>query len=109
MEGVPRGAPPSAVDTEWAYGALPDYASLNYQTWVIWNGKNPPSMVGKDAVLHLIPDDAYLAIRFTSWNIGAGDFSYTRSTPLVPEPSTILMLLLGTATSAAVRFHRRRP
>jgi hypothetical protein len=91
----------SPVGTEWAYGTLPNYASLNYQTWVIWNGKYPPSMVGQDAVLHLIPDDVFLAIRFTFWNVGAGGFSYTRSTPPVPEPSAALLLLLGTAAMAA--------
>ncbi len=99
----------SPVGTEWAYGALADYASLIYQDWVVWNGKRPPSMVGQDAVLHLIPDDVYLSIRFTSWNIRAGGFSYTRSTPPVPEPSATLMLLLGMATIAAVRFYRQRP
>jgi hypothetical protein len=85
----------SPVGTEWAYGALADYASLNYQAWVVWNGKNPPSMVGKDAVLHLIPDDTFLAVRFTFWNDHAGGFSYTRSTPPVPEPSPVLLILAG--------------
>ncbi len=98
----------SPVGTEWAYGALPDYASLNYQTWFDWFGKNPLFMVGRDAVLHVIPEDIYLGIRFTSWNIGAGGFSYTRSSPPVPEPSTALMLLLGIAPVAGVLFHRRR-
>jgi hypothetical protein len=98
----------SPVGTEWAYGELPNYAALNYQTWVTWNGKNPPSMVGQDAVLHLIPDDVYLAIQFTSWNIGSGGFSYTRSTPPVPEPSPGLLILAGTATLAIFRSVRRR-
>jgi len=98
----------SPVGTEWAYGELPNYASLNYQTWVAWNGKNPPSMVGKNAVLHLIPDDVYLALRFTSWTIGAGGFSYARSTPPVPEPSVPSLMLAGAALTAGVRRRRRR-
>jgi hypothetical protein len=98
----------SPVGTEWAYGALPDYASLNYQTWVDWNGKNPPSMVGQDAVLHLVPDNVYLAIQFTSWNVGSGGFSYTRSSSPVPEPSAALMLLMGMASVAGIQFYRRR-
>jgi len=98
----------SPVGTEWAYGELPNYAALNYQTWVTWNGKNPPSMVGQDAVLHLIPDDVYLAIQFTSWNTGNGGFSYTRSTPPVPEPSPGLLLLAGTVILALLRSCRRR-
>lgn len=99
----------SPVGTEWAYGELPNYAALTYQTWVEWNGKNPPSMVGQDAVLHLIPNDVYLAIHFTSWNIGGGGFSYARSTSPVPEPSPGLLLLAGTAMLAVVRSSRRQP
>ena len=92
----------SPVGTEWAYGELGNYASLNYQTWVAWNGKSPPSMVGQDAVLHIIPDDIYLAIEFTSWNIGSGGFSYSRSTPPVPEPSAARLMLAGAAALAGV-------
>ena len=92
----------SPVGTEWAYGELGNYASLNYQTWVAWNGKSPPSMVGQDAVLHIIPDDIYLAIEFTSWNIGSGGFSYSRSTPPVPEPSAAVLLLAGAGALAGV-------
>ena len=91
----------SPVGTEWAYGELSNYASLNYQTWVAWNGQHPPSMVGQDAVLHLIPEDTYLAIQFTSWNSGSGGFSYSRSTPSIPEPSSALLMLAGMAAFAA--------
>ena len=98
----------SPVSTEWAYGALADYASLNYQNWVAWNGNHPPSIVGQDAVLHLIPDGVYLAIRFTSWNVRAGGFSYTRSTSSVPEPPAALLMLAGTSAIAGLRFLGRR-
>ena len=37
----------SPVGTEWAYGELGNYASLNYQTWVAWNGRVPPPWWGK--------------------------------------------------------------
>jgi len=96
----------SPVGTEWAYGELANYASLNYQTWVAWNGKDPPSMVGQDAVLHLIADDDYLAIQFTSWNVGVGGFSYSRSTPPVPEPSSLWLALGATALFAGASFSR---
>ena len=99
----------SPIGTEWAYGTLADYASLNYQTWLTWYNKNPTYMVTHDAVLHLIPDDTYLAIRFTFWNQGAGGFTYTRSTPPVPEPSAFLMLLLAMAAVAGIRSWRPRP
>jgi len=44
---------------------------------------NPPSSVDQDMVLHIIPDNSYLDIKFTSWSGGAsgGGFSYERSTP----------------------------
>ena len=98
----------SPVGTEWAYGELANYASLNYQTWATWNGQHPPFMVGQDAVLHIIPDDIYLAIEFTSWNVGGGGFSYLRSTQAVPEPSTSLLLLVGVAAFAGLGRYRLR-
>ena len=97
----------SPVGTEWAYGELPNYASLSYQDWVVWNTNKPPSMVGQDAVLHLIPDDTYLAIRFTFWNVGSGGFSYSRSTPPVPEPSSALLMLAGIAAFAGVGRYQK--
>jgi len=72
--------------TEWAYGSLSNYASLNYTDWEDWNGHDPPSMVGQPAVLHLISDDIYLVIQFTSWGGSAGGFAYTRSTAGAPSP-----------------------
>jgi hypothetical protein len=99
----------SPVGTEWAYGALADYASLNYQTWVAWYDKNPSFMVAHNAVLHIIPEDVYLGIQFTIWNIGSGGFTYSRSTPPVPETSSALMLVAGTAAIVSIRFHSRRP
>lgn len=84
----------SPAETEWAYGTLDNYASLTFGTWAAMSGNNPPSMVGKPAVLHLIPDNIYLSVTFTSWGGIGGGFSYERSTPTVPEPSTRALLLL---------------
>lgn len=73
----------SPQDTEWADGTTANYASLSYTNWNTW-AKNihggPPSTVGVNAVVHLITDDIYLNITFTSWGIGGG-YSYNRSTP----------------------------
>jgi hypothetical protein len=42
----------------------------------------PKNVVGKNLVLHLIEDDIYLAVKFTSWSNGKrGGFSYERNTP----------------------------
>jgi len=78
----------SPLDTEWAYGSLANYASLSYLSWEGWNGHNPPSMVNRSAVVHLISDDVYLSLKFLSWPTSGGGFSYERSTSSVPEPST---------------------
>src|SRR5436309_15566401 len=96
----------SPAGTEWANGSLENYATLSYTDWNHWAkgvNPNPYATVGVQAVLHLIPDDIYLSVQFTSWTGGApgggpsygGGFSYLRSTP-VPEPSSLLLFgILG--------------
>jgi hypothetical protein len=92
----------SPANTEWSYGTLANYASLTYTNWEGWFGGPPPggggpgSTVGKDAVLHLISDDIYLSIKFTSFGSSGGAFSYNRSTPsVVPEASSVAILTAG--------------
>jgi hypothetical protein len=98
----------SPVGTEWAYGQLTNYSSLFYQNWEGWNVHHPPDMVGQDAVLHIIPDDTYLAIKFTSWGIGSGGFSYLRSTQSVPEPASGALVLTGLGLAAGNLVYRRK-
>ncbi len=79
----------SPADTEWAYGDADDYENLTFDTWVNWAAHIPPGTVGQDAVVHLISEDIYIDIMFTSWGIGIGGggaFSYERTT--APEPSS---------------------
>ena len=57
----------SPVDTEWATGSAADWASLVFMPWTAWHEMNPPSMIGIDAVVHLISEDIYLDIRMESW------------------------------------------
>jgi hypothetical protein len=73
----------SPTNTEWAFGALTNYGSLNFTNWLAWlNGKSPTTLVGQPAVVHLISDDVYLSIQFTAWAAGgSGGFAYERSTP----------------------------
>jgi hypothetical protein len=74
----------SPAGTEWAYGSAANWPSLTFADWETW-AHPPPSMVGQDAVLHLIADDIYLDIKFLGWSSTAsgGGFSYMRSTPPV--------------------------
>ena len=72
----------SPEDTEWSYGTTVDIGSLTFSNWQETNGSFPPSMIGQDMVLHLITDDIYIDLKFTSWALGGegGGFSYERST-----------------------------
>ena len=70
----------SPIGTEWAIGTTADISGLNFLPFREAVGV-PKEVVGKDLVLHLITDDVYLDVRFTSWsqtNPGGG-FAYTRS------------------------------
>jgi len=87
------------TDTEWAYGGLSNYASLTYTTWAGMSGNNPPSMVGQEAVLHLITDDIYLSISFTFWGTMGGGFAYNRSTPAIVSP-TLSVAITNPSTGA---------
>jgi hypothetical protein len=97
----------SPVETEWAFGSLADYASLTFTNWEAWNGRRPPDMVGREAVMRLVSEDVYLAIRFTSWGVASGGFSYERSTPaVVPEASATVLLGAGLALRGLYAFGR---
>jgi|GEM_PF-3464009 len=68
------------LGTEWAFGRAVDYQALSFTDLVELSGFNPSSLVGQDVVLHIIEENIYLDIRFTSWSSGgAGGFSYERA------------------------------
>lgn len=81
----------SPADTEWANGTTANYSTLSYTDWNSWAktvNPGPPSTVGLDAVVHLISEDIYIDIQFTSWGGSSGGFAYQRSTPgVVVSPS----------------------
>jgi hypothetical protein len=91
----------SPDDTLWATSVMPANSgkiisaahwqdqSLSFTTWAAAYG-GPGSALGNNitthnAVVHLLTDDIYLDLTFTSFNT-AGDFTYERSTAPVPEP-----------------------
>ncbi len=111
----------SPADTEWAWDlagfnsgldiSAANYEALDFNPWVVANGGTsggPPSTVDIAGVLHLISEDIYIDIRFTSWGSGrlpspsGGTFSYQRST-VIPEPDCALLLGLGLIGLAAGR------
>ena len=96
----------SPADTEWAWDlagfnagleiAASNYENLQFSTWVTATGFRPPSTVFIPGVLHLISEDIYIDITFTSWGVrpsSGGPFSYMR-TP-APEPGAAILMTLG--------------
>lgn len=78
-----EGAYPT--DTEWAFGMTKSKDSLTFATLDQTHGcSNTLSILNKDMVLHLISEDIYIDIKFTSYssggNGGKGGFTYERST-----------------------------
>lgn len=83
----------SPLGTAWAFVnnnptatlSASNWAMLTFEDWTTANGGaggGPPATVGQDAVLHLVEQDIYLDIRFTSWGSGfsqGGGFGYDRA------------------------------
>jgi hypothetical protein len=71
----------SPLDTEWAYGTTSNLSNLTFDTFNKTHGSNPRSAINRDMVLHLITDDIYIDIKFTSFSGGGtgGGFAYERS------------------------------
>jgi glucose/arabinose dehydrogenase len=80
----------SPAGTKWAVGSLADYATLTYTDWTTCGGGNPVhNLPGKQLVVHLISDDIYLSLQFTSLPSGPG-LAYIRSTPASADvPPTV--------------------
>ena len=100
----------SPANTEWATDlnnpgqtiAASNFAALAFTTWTLAYASSPvTNAVGRDAVVHLVAEDIYLDLRFTSFvgGVPGGAFAYVRSTP-VPEPATGGLVLFGLAALA---------
>ena len=60
----------SPANTEWAVGALSNYATLTYSDWTTTGGGHPViNYPGQQLVVHLISDDIYLSLKFTNRNL----------------------------------------
>jgi len=83
----------SPVDTEWSFGTTENFQNLTFSDWETAINSLPLQMINQDMVLHLISDDIYIDLKFTSWFSGQGEggggFTYERST----DPSLSVMSL----------------
>jgi len=72
----------SPAGTEWASGTTSNYATLTYTNWEGWAKSlgGPPQVPGHNAVVHLVAEDIYIDLTFSSWPLHGGGFSYARST-----------------------------
>lgn len=75
-------------NTQWAFGTINNWNTLTYQNlWTILGGSGniPTNIISGPLVAHLLSEDIYLQITFTSWASGSGNFTYTRTTgPALP-------------------------
>jgi hypothetical protein len=98
--------------TLWAIGSLANYQTLTYVSWAdAYGGAHnlASNIIIQSAVVHLLADDIYLGIRFTSWGGFGGGFSYERTSPLgVPEPATTSLLAIGSLTLCCRKYFLRR-
>ena len=101
----------SPLGTEWAVGNLSEIESLTFSSFRTAVVK-PKFSVGQKLVLHVITENIYLSVEFTSWTQGksGGGFKYKRSTDattsivennsetklsLFPNPSTNFIQITG--------------
>jgi len=88
--------------------AATNWAALDFTTWTTaYANSVGTNILNHNAVVHLLSDDVYLDLRFTSFQGGGsgGAFAYQRSTP-VPESSALLLAILSLSTS--LRSRKRR-
>lgn len=104
----------SPAGTEWAFPTnnpgktveASNWADLAFDNWEDSLNAYPPDSVGIPGVLHLIADDVYLDIQFTSWKSGGGGgFSYIRAT--APEPGVAALAVAGLALVNSFRPRRQ--
>lgn len=84
----------SPVDTMWAFGSLSNFATLTFKTLTaIRNsalGDFQAAILNKPMVVHLVNENIYLSLTFTSWpQHDVGGFTYTRSTAPAAVPPTV--------------------
>ena len=77
----------SPLDTEWTYYDVPwgDLRNIKDREYFSWaeavNFYPPDNMIGAEMVMHIISEDRYFKVIFSSWTSGGlgGGFSYERT------------------------------
>ena len=112
----------SPKDTEWAIGTTDDLNSLTFSSFrSLTSGNSGNTQLNNDMVVHLISDDIFIHVDFTSWTSGqnGGGFSYIRATPsttsiderqetelnVFPNPARDYMKISGVKNPAKVVIH----
>ena len=63
--------------TLWALGDLDEVVQLPFFNFLSLGDGKPKSLLGKALVLHLVEEDIYLSVKFTSWSQDKkGGFAY---------------------------------
>lgn len=108
----------SPANTRWAFGTTTNLGSLTFSTFR--GTSKPKNAVGQNMVLHLVSDDIYIDIKFTSWSSGKqGGFTYERSTDpnlsiedydkavlrVYPNPSTSFLRVNGLNAAEPYRLY----
>ena len=71
----------SPAGTLWSIGNINNIDNLTFTNFRSAVGK-PKDVVGKNLIMHLIDDNIYLSVKFTSWSQNRrGGFAYERSQP----------------------------
>ena len=89
----------SPTDTKWATNlnnasqpiVATNWSNLVFTDWIdAYGGSHSHGsfIPNRDAVVHLITDDVYLDLRFSSWESGGGGFAYMRAEPPAALPPT---------------------
>ena len=84
----------ASINPVFPYGSAPDHGLLFFDHMAdALNGSIGITIVGRPGVAHILGDDIYFDIEFSSWTSGDGGFSYRRSTA-IPEPASALLVTL---------------
>ncbi len=106
----------SPAGTQWATGlmaansgktiAASNWQNLGFTDWLDafgGSGTHGSLIPNQPAVVHLLSDNVYLDLEFTSWSSGnGGAYSYMRAAAPVPEPSSVLVAGAGFALLCAL-------